>query len=275
MTTLEFNRNQLLRQALEPGSECPPLAELLDAAFAGANGATSAEAEALRAHAAGCSACAAELALAGAFDAAAKGPAEAQEIAWVAAQLQPPAATSSLASPAPQLARVLPMAPHAAKRARRSGTVREATGMPLWNRWAAAALVVIGLGFAFEWAHRSLAPALPGRPDALSSDIVRSGEVRLDAPVGVLSASGAEQLPPFAWRAVAGAASYRIELRDVGGDLLWQGESATTTLLAPAELRAKVETFVTYRWNVTALDASASALAHSAAASFRIEPPAN
>ncbi len=277
MTASEFDRNQILRQALLPGAGCPPLAELVDAHFAGT--ATPA-AEALGAHAAACPACAAELALAGAFDASPHSDAEAQEIAWVAGHVQLPvspttATPAPMAPTPPQMARVLPMSEMRAKRLR---AARQPGEMSLWNRWAAAALVVIGLGFAFEWAHRSLAPALPDRSEAAISDVVRSGEVLLESPFGVVAATtttGVEQLPPFVWRAVAGAASYRVEVRDVAGDLLWQGSSTATTLAAPPDLLAKLETLVTYRWNVTALDAAASAVAHSAPASFRVEPPAN
>lgn len=284
MTASESDRNQILRQALLPGAGCPPLAELADAHFAGT--ATPA-AEALRAHAAACSACAAELALAAAFDASPRSDAEAQEIAWVAGQVQLPISptTATPATPAPtpapvppaepQMARVLPISEMRAKRLR---AARQPGEMSLWNRWAAAALVVIGLGFAFEWAHRNLAPALPDRSEAAISDVVRSGEVLLESPFGIVTATtttGVEQLPPFVWRAVAGAASYRVEVRDVAGDLLWQGSSTATTLAAPPDLLAKLETLVTYRWTVTALDAAASAVAHSVPASFRLEPPAN
>jgi hypothetical protein len=289
MTASKFDRNQILRQALQPEAGCPPLAELVETHFSGT---ATAAAEALRAHASSCPSCAAELALAGAFDASPRSPAEAQEIAWVAGQVQLPvspttATTATTATPAP-LAPLAPLAPEIAvappmarvlpmseMRAKRSRAARQPGEMSLWNRWAAAALVVVGLGFAFEWAHRSLAPALPERSDASISDVVRSGEVLLDSPFGVVAATGVEHLPPFAWRAVAGATSYRVEVRDVAGDLLWQGSSTATTLAAPPDLLAKLETLVTYRWNVTALDAAASAVAHSAPASFRVEPPAN
>lgn len=271
MTTIDSNANRLLREALAPAPGCPPLAELLDALLAADASPRSAE---LRAHAAGCAACAAELALAGAFDATPRSAAEAQEIAWVAAQLQPLAAAAPTPQPAPkpEMARVLPMAPHAAKRAKLARQMREPS---LWSRWAAAALVVVGLGLVFEWGHRSFAPALPDRTDTLSPDVVRSGEVRLDAPVGVVEVAGIAELPPFAWRPVAGAASYRLEVRDVADELVWQGSSTAAELAAPPELRAKLQTLVTYRWNVTALDAAQSAIGHSAPASFRIEPPAN
>lgn len=265
MNAIEFDRNRLLRDALQPEAGCPTLAELAEAVLASA---TTPEAEALRAHAARCSACAAEIELAEAFDAAPRNASEAEEIARVADQLNELKGTpAALRLPAavPQMARVLPMATMRSAREQRS---RRQAETPLWSRWAAAALVVIGLGFAFEWAHRSLSPALPNAPDA---DVVRSGEVLLDSPVGKLTGT----LSEFSWRAVAGAVIYRVELRDVAGDLVWQGVSKTTTLSAPPELLAKLETFVSYRWNVTALDASSSAVAHSSPASFRIEPPAN
>lgn len=271
MTKTDFDRNQLLRQALQHEAGCPPLAELLDAHFSGA---ADSRVEALRLHAEACPACGAELALAGAFDAASKSPVEAQEIAWVAAQLRGPVAApaaSEAPASAPQLARVLPMAPHAAKRAK---LARQSAGTPLWSRWAAAALLVAGLGVAFEWGHRSFAPALPDRADVFSPDVVRSGEVRLEAPMGVLEVAGLDALPPFAWRPVAGARSYRVEVRDVADELLWQGEATGTTLTAPPALLAKLATLVTYRWNVTAFDAVQSAIGHSAAGSFRVEPPA-
>jgi hypothetical protein len=164
------------------------------------------------------------------------------------------------------------MAPHAAKRAK---LARQSAGMSLAGRWAAAALVVVGLGLAFEWGHRNFAPALPDRPDALSPDVVRSGEVRLVSPLGIVEVAALDQLPPFAWRPVAGAATYRVEVRDVADELLWQGGSTGARLVAPPELRAKLATLVTYRWNVTAFDAGQIAIGHSAKASFRVEPPAN
>lgn len=264
MTTIDFDRNRLLRQALEPGPACPPLAELLDTQFAGAQ---TPAAEALRAHAAGCPACAAELALAAAADAAPHSTAEAQEIAWVAQRLTTPQPASRIEPKAPA-GRVLPMAPKIAARAKRAKASGGQGELSLWSRWAAAALVVIGLGLVFEWGHRSFAPALPGAADALRSDVVRSGEVLLDAPAGVVTS----RLTGFSWRAVDGAASYRLEVRDVAGDLLWQGNVASPRLAAPAELETKLESFVTYRWSVVALDVAGSPVAQSAIVSFRLEP---
>lgn len=275
MTTIDFDRNEPLRRALASGPECPPLAELLDVI---AGGAAGARAEELRSHAAVCLACSAELELASGFDDRAKSPAETQEIAWVVEQLATPerkatsAPTASQPTLAPQMGRVLPMAEHA--RRKRSRLSRGSREMSLWNRWAAAALVLVGMGVAFEWAHRSFAPALPGRGEGAMSDVVRSGELRLDSPVGVVAGADAASLPAFVWRPLAGARSYRVEVRDVAGDLLWQGVSDTATLAPPPDLRSKLETLVTYRWSVTALDDAAGAVGRSAAESFRIEPRA-
>lgn len=269
MNASEFDRNRLLRNALQPEAGCPSLAELAEAVLASA---TTPEAEALRAHSVRCSACLAELELAEAFDAAPRDASEAEEIARIAEQLNDlkgaPAAPK-LPAAAPQMARVLPMAALRSSREQRS---RRPAETPLWSRWAAAALVVIGLGFAFEWAHRSLSPALPNAPD---SDVVRSGEVLLDSPIGKLPHPRTETPPVFSWRAIVGATTYRVEVRDVAGDLVWQGVSSTTTLSASPELVERLQSFVTYRWNVTALDAADSVVAHSAPASFLVEPPAN
>jgi hypothetical protein len=267
MTTLDFDRDRLLRQALQPGPGCPPLSELLDTLFGGA---TTPAAEALRVHVAGCPACAAELELASAVDAAPRSASEEQEIAWVAerATLPQSAPVAPRNSPAPQLARVLPMAAAVAARAQRAKRSDGRGEMSLWSRWAAAAMIVLGLGLAFEWGHRNFAPALPGAAEALRSDVVRSGEVLLDAPVGVATSRPSE----FSWRAVDGVASYRIEVRDVAGDLLWQGAATMPRLAPPPELEAKLESFVTYRWSVTALDASGSSVAQSAPTAFRFEP---
>lgn len=264
MTTIDFDRNRLLREALQPGPDCPPLAELLDTMFAGA---TTSGAAALRAHAAACPACAAELELAGIFDAKPRNAAEELEIAWIAEQVKLPGSLRGRADAGrtESLARVLPMAPMVAARAKRARAGRE---LSLPSRWAAAALIVIGLGLTFEWGHRNFAPAIPDAGEALRSDVVRSGEVLLDAPVGL----GTAQPSEFSWRAVPGAVSYRVEVRDVAGELLWLATTETPRVTPPGELASKLESFVTYHWSVTALDVAGNPVAQSSPAAFRFEP---
>ena len=73
----------------------------------------------------------------------------------------------------------------------------------------------------------------------------------------------------FRWRAVAGAASYRVELRDVAGDLVASAESRAPRLALEGELARRLESRVTYSWTVTARDAAGIEVARSAAAVFR------
>lgn len=265
MNTPNSGRDALLLEALEPTAACPPLAELIEAGFsefAGSRG------EEIRSHAESCSRCSAELALAGAFDATPRNAAEAVEIAQVVAGLENPVRVAEAARP--PLARVLPMAPHRERRARQ---VASSTGGALWQKWAAAALVVIGLGLLFEWGHQSFGPSLPGRDGTIDADVVRSGELRILAPAGILEIAGAAALPEFAWQPLAGVRSYRVELVDVGGEVLWMGESAEPRLVPSEKLRSAIETFVTYRLRITPLDGAKRPLAAAASSSFRIEPP--
>jgi hypothetical protein len=269
----DFDRDRALREALRPATACPPLAELAHAAFAGA---TTPANEALLAHAATCPACGAELALAGAFEASPRSAVEAEEIAWVAARMSPPRASDRAAGPAegatpqtgaPPMARVIPMDRHRERSRRRS------SGEPsLWSRWAAAALIVVGLGFAFEWAHRTIGrggpPALSPGGTSLDPDVVRGGAILLESPLGRQS----EAVREFTWRPGEGAAAYRVEIRDLAGDLVWQGLSPAPRLATPPDLAAKLETYVAYAWTVTALDASQSPLGQSQSARFTIEP---
>ncbi|MEO7974101.1 MAG: hypothetical protein ABIU84_11000, partial [Thermoanaerobaculia bacterium] len=161
----------------------------------------------------------------------------------------------------------------AAKRARKAKSARGAGEMSLWNRWAAAALIVVGLGVAFEWAHRTIgsSPQLPGGPNIVDSDVVRGGALLLESPVGRQTQS----VKAFTWRALAGATSYRVEVRDVAGELVWQGLAATSRLETPSELAAQLQTYVSYSWSVTAFDAAQSAVGHSQSARFAVEPAPN
>ncbi|MEO8274952.1 MAG: hypothetical protein ABI639_01960 [Thermoanaerobaculia bacterium] len=267
MNTTDFDRDRSLRAALQPDADCPQLPALVEAALSGW---TSADSPALREHATGCAACAAELDLLAAFDGTARNSTEGTDIAWVAGRIRIGAVPGSTsAAETPSLAKVLPISAGRAKRAKTHGE------MPLSRRWAAAALVVLGLGVAFEWAHRNFGvvpPSLPGTSSSLDPTVVRGGEIVLESPQGEIAA---ETLREFAWRGVPGAASYRLEIRDVAGEILWQGSETANRLRVSPELAAKLATYVTYRWNVTALDVAGSALAHSATGTFALDPSSN
>jgi hypothetical protein len=251
-----MNRNDerdLLREALARPADCPQLERLIDAAFAATP--TAAE-RALLEHASACAACAAELDLARSFDGEARSAEESGEIAWVAGRIDVAAGRKASDAAAP-LARVLPM--------RRTSKRREAaTNSAPWSRWAAAALVLVGLGVALRWNATSRPPSLPDGP---ISDVVRGAELVLDTPVGDVESEPRE----FRWRAVTGAEGYRIEVRDVAGDLLYAAESGATAFATPPELAGTLESRVSYSWVVVARGAGGVELTRSTPAIFRFE----
>jgi hypothetical protein len=247
------DERDLLREALARPAGCPPLERLIDAAFAPRPN----EAErALLDHASACVACAGELELARAFDGEGRSAEESAEIAWIASHVDVAAGRKGADALAP-LARVLPM--------RRPAKRREsATTSAPWPRWAAAALVLVGLGVALRW---NAAPRPPSLPDGPISDVVRGAELVLEGPVGDADGEPRE----FRWRAVAGAESYRLEVRDVAGELLYAAESRGTVLATPAELADTLESRVSYSWTVVARGAGGTELTRSTPAIFRFE----
>jgi len=230
-----------LARALARGADCPPLERLAAAALGDLPEGERAE---VLAHAASCPACGAELALAASFADEDIGSVAVEEV------------VGRLRATAPA-ARVI-----AFPRAR-----REARALPAWTRWAAAALVVLGLGLVWQALRPALPPGLtgPGGPDVL-----RGGEIEVVAPVGEVASVPAE----LAWRAVPGAARYRIELLDVAGESLGRGETAATSFPLPAELAARLHVRASYAWQVVALAADGRELARSERVEITIGPPA-
>lgn len=232
---------ELLARALSRGPECPPLerlAELVHGEVA------AAERAALEAHAATCPACAAELELARAFDPAAADAGEAAAIEGVVAVL----AGRDTAG------RVLEFR---GPRERRAG----AAASPTWMRWAAAALMVLGLGVALQTVRRALPPELTGPVDG---DVVRGGELSVIAPVGEVAAVPGE----LVFDSATGAARYRVELVDVAGATLWSAEVAASPARLDAAARALLRPHATYAWRVVALAADGAELTRTAPVEF-------
>lgn len=231
---------ETLDAALRAGEGCAT-PERIAAALAGEL--AEAERRALMAHAEGCAACAAEVALAREYFEAA---ASASEVEDVLARLpESPYA-------ARPMAKVLPM------RSRRPAAFRPAT-------WAAAASVLLAV--ALGWvALRDRGPAsLPDRP---VTDVVRGGRIEITTSLGALSEAPAT----IAWREVAGAARYRVEILGVDGEPVAAAETTVPHWSVPSESRAALETFVAYRVRVVALDSAGAELAASPAAELRLEP---
>lgn len=238
---------ELIRAAIGRSEGCPPVERLIDALFSAA---PSAEQQGLLAHAEGCAACAAELELARAFDATPRSAAEAEEIAALSAGLEARSAV------APPMARVIPM--------RQNSPAPGDRRFPGWSRLAAAALVVLSVGLGLRWSGVRLSPELPDGP---AKDIVRSGELQLEHPIGELEGRPVE----LAWQAVAGASTYRIEVRDVAGDQLFEAASPSPTLVLAGTQASLLESHVSYSWLVVARDAAGLEIARSTPATFRFK----
>jgi hypothetical protein len=230
---------ELLAGALARTPDCLPLETLAAAALG-----ELAEPERGRvlAHAERCPACGAELALARAF-AAPVTAAEADAVERVVARLGG-GAGRVLAFPAARAARPA------------------AVG---WTRWAMAALLLLGIGLAFQATRSALPPEL-GEPGA--GDVLRGGPIEALAPLGELAQAPAE----LRWRPVAGASRYRVELLDVGGEALGGGETATATYELTAMEQALLRPRASYAWRVVAFSPTGAELARSPVIEFALAP---
>jgi hypothetical protein len=242
---------------------CPPPEAFLEAEMEG----LSPDARrALDEHAAHCPACAAERDLARLFDAA---PEEAdvrpEDLDFVVTRLQGSAPARASAPAAPN---VVPF-----PGPRRADPV-EATEAPQasrsrWQsssflRFAAAALLVVGLGLGYR-AFQSPGPDLP---DPGTGEVMRGGEVEAVAPVGEVAEIPAE----LRWVLVDRAASYRVRITAVDGSVLWEDIASTSPVRLPADVAGRLHRAVVYTWTVEALDPNGARLASSEPVRFKVRP---
>jgi hypothetical protein len=248
-----------LRAAYAPEEAgCPPPEAFLAAEM---EGLSPEERRALDAHADRCPACAAERDLARLFDAA---PEEAdvrpQDLDFVVSRLQEPAVAGSGAP------NVVPFP--GPRRAERAAEKIEAP-RSRWQshsllRFAAAALLVIGLGLGYR-AFQSPGPDLPEPP---TGEVMRGGEVEAVAPVGELAEIPAE----LRWVLVDRAASYRVRITAVDGSVLWEDTASTSPVRLPADVAGRLHRAVVYTWTVEALDPNGARLASSEPVRFKVRP---
>ena len=233
---------ELLARALERTPECPPLEELVAAA---GEPAAPRRDEILR-HAGSCPACGAELELARSFGR--EDAAESADVDRVVARLRGEAEPGG---------RVLEF--------RRERKADGSSRMAVWGRWAAAALVVVGLGLGFQAWRDSRSPELGG-PGV--TGVVRSGEIELVAPVGEVVGAPREMV----WVGVPDAASYRVELLDVAGDPVASIETSAPRVELDEATRAELRARASYGWRVVALDSAGAEVASSATVEFEVAP---
>lgn len=229
-----------LDAALRSGPGCAT-PERIAAAVAGEL--SEAERRALLAHAEGCAACAAEVALAREFFEVAEGAAGVEEV--VARLPESPFASRPLA-------KVLPMRP------KRPAALRPVA-------WAAAASVLLAVALGWVALHDRGPASLPDRP---ASDVVRGGRIEITTPLGVQ----AEAPAAIAWEEIRSAARYRVEILGVDGEPVAAADTTSPRWSLPGESRAALETLVSYRVRVVAFDAVGAELAASPDEELRLEP---
>lgn len=224
-------------------SGCPPPEAYLEGE------ATAEDRRRLDEHADGCPACASERELARLFDAAPQGAGVRDEdVAFVVSRLE-------AASPVRPAAKVVAFP---AARPRRTSSFQQ-----VWKIAAALILVLAGV-FLF----RLTQSAPPALPDRTLGGPVRGGEVEAVSPLGEVAAIPAE----LRWKAVPGAAAYRVRLLAVDDEVLWEATAAAPPARLPAEVAARLHPAVVYIWSVEALDASGKRIAASEPARFRARP---
>lgn len=133
---------------------------------------------------------------------------------------------------------------------------------PSWQ-WAAAASMLLLIGLTFFLA-RPVAPPLP----APQEGEVRGSRIELVAPLGDMAAVPAE----LRWEPVAGAAAYRIRLLAVDDTALTEIRTNRPQAPLSAEVVARLQPAVTYRWTVEALAEDGRRLARSEPGEFRVPP---
>lgn len=114
-------------------------------------------------------------------------------------------------------------------------TVEESPSFRSGGRWASgwvAALLMVALGLAFQWAER-------GRGDFVLDSSVRAVDVARSVPEVRHPREGARvSMTDFEvrWSGVAGAMAYEIRLVDSSGDLVWMSEAQGLRKVVPPDL---------------------------------------
>jgi len=237
---------EILRRALQPGAGCPAidvLGRYVDGALPPAERATAAS------HIERCATCQSELALLQAFAEGAVAEHERGAVRDIVAQLERREPEILTAPAVPEIRR---------SRFMLFGSFRHALSL------ATVLLVVVGGYVIFN-----------SRPPRLPADAVSDGGATRSLAVGLRAPIGDQAAAPqrLEWRRVSGAVRYRVRLMEVDRRELWSTESATTAVDLPEPIRALIVPAKTLLWQVTAYDASNTAIGESNPGRFRLAQP--
>jgi hypothetical protein len=125
----------------------------------------------------------------------------------------------------------------------------------------AALLLVVAVGLQLQ---RSAAPSL-GRGNG-GGEVMRSGSIRLLAPVGDLTEAPAE----IRWEPTASAVRYRVHILEVDHTELWKADVAESHVALPENIRAQVVPAKTLLCQVQAFDQNGNLTGESDFSHFRL-----
>ncbi|MFI5103461.1 MAG: hypothetical protein ACHP79_00935 [Terriglobales bacterium] len=228
------NNTKIWQEAVSATKDCPPI-EMLENVELG-----SADPKAQ--HVAACAHCQTELAMLRSFEEATPSADEGAAVAWITAQLQ------RNQNPAVQpKGRVLAW--------------RSLFKVPYM---AAAAALIIAITLGVSLYDRSGPGPINGQ---VGTGNMRSGSIHLVSPIG-----NQGQVPQqLQWEAVAGAASYTVEVMEVDGHVDWTGKTSQTALAAAPEVKTLAAIpHKPLEWKVTAYDAAGKEIASSGAQRFEV-----
>lgn len=227
------------RDAVSQTKDCLSL-EILEKLTVGAADSNASQ------HLAGCPHCQSELAMLKSFESSVPSQSEGAAVAWIAAQLE---------------------------RNQSGVAARSEARVPFWRSFfrvpylagALAAALVLGLGISFYVSDREPHP-INGN---IGTGTFRSGSVKLAGPSGDLAQ------PPgaFRWETYPGAKSYRVDVMEVDGTVLWSAQTSENFAAPTPELKNKMHPGKALQWKVIAFDASGREIANSTKEKFQVKLP--
>lgn len=142
--------------------------------------------------------------------------------------------------------------------ARPAGVSRRPQILSPWLQLAAGVVLTVGLAY-LVWDRE------PTIGDS-GGDVYRTNAVSVVGPVGDL----VEPPARFEWALVAGAAQYKISVREVDSTVVWSSTTAGTSVATPSAVSQVLVPGKTLIWDITALDANGAVIAQSPEQRFRV-----
>ena len=242
-----------LKSALASTPDCLPVEKL---------GELSVEQARTHLHVSQCTRCQTELALLRQFESDQPLPGEGAAVAWISSQLE--RRLDQIKSPATMAKH--PKSDLATGRATWLSRLFSVPGFRFAAPIAAAAVVAVAALLLFRSPKEPELHANLGS----GSTIYRSQEVQVVAPMGDL-----QKVPgKLEWKAVQGAAAYKILVTEVDRTEVWNTQTTDTFVTIPNSVAVKIRVRKPFYWKVTALDPNGAVLASSQAQRFVVTPEA-